>query len=1251
MKLQIVSVAATVMTVFGVCAKASAGETTETPLVKTNVWLTAEGGNINDTENWQDGAKPTSATVADFSALGSGKTVQSVKLDGSPDGETYAAAGVLFSGTPADDLNWTHDKGTLNAYGTVFGYFPLCVQGGRLYWKSNVSPQNGAVIRKTGDGTLVAHTFVLSESTDATLEIAEGYVEPMYFDAFWATHVRVEDGGTFSLKPDEGNSYVGSFETETDAALNLNGNSISHGGSGDGILSAAVTGPGKVQAVAGANLTVTNVSSAITYVAREGNLRFDGAETGMTGLIGCWKFDDAVNPGADSGPLANDLSVSNGLEIVTDATRGKVVRFNGNGAALYGAGVDGSIRSMPSGKKAYSYSYWLKTDTSAGNSYLKGALFFWGELPVVADKIMLNRVAIDNGNVGQLCVGHNGASMCWPSSEKIKNGKWIHVAVTFDGTKMETYLDGEPKNSMQYWNTDIPAKNFSIGRPWSTSAAWFVGWMDDAMMFDRALSGDEVRRLANDELNRTIAPMNLPAGTKISATLNGEIYLAGTQSVSTVGGNSVRGGVRMTRPGQLTLTGDAASQTTDYTADIAGPIDVVKDGADTTVALHGPISTTGKVRVKAGTLALTREGTDASGLFAHYDFENADDLGRDISGKTRNLSNNGVTQVEDETRGKVAKFTAASKQTLSGTFSTDEMSGNSDYTFSVWAKASSACPSAGSFVSFGVGNADLRQVQFRYQNMANKTLVLAHWGGALDFTGIPGPNDPTAWHHYVAVHKGNEFYVYCDGVQKTRQTKSTQLKFPYGKNLYIGSHFASNDERFFDGLIDDVRIYGVGLDADNVKRLYAGEEPVLDDQLVEDPAAALPKPVLHYAFEDASDLGRDSSATGCDLVTGGSGTLSQGDSILPGKALKFDANTLSYLQSGGTFPAVIPQGENPFTVSFWVQTTSLDTYNGGQYPTFVSWGDPDNSKIGYMFSYYYNVPWRYRLYVGGASASRDLDSKKTLLGMKSGSESCRWHHVATTYEKSAGVITYIDGMKNGELSSSGVFTPRNDAKKFYLGLKPTGLSSRFAGKLDEVKVYNVALSEGQVRLAMRAEMNPGSAVLPKSAEVTVDAGATLQTRGGVNEVAALAGAGTVDVGLSSRFAAADYSGFTGKITGEGALRYTGATMPSGVTVESDVEIAALALKLSDAGSATPLLTTSGKVVLAASGTCTIEGAAKASDLDGCEWAIAKGASVSLPTDFSDWALDPTPTHGYKFLVRGDTLYLKVKAPGLMIIVR
>lgn len=246
MKFQIGCMAAAVTTVFGVCAEESAGETPETPLVKTNVWLTAAGGNINDVQNWQDGVKPTSTSVADFSALGSGKSVQSVKLDKPTDGEAYGAAGVLFSGSAADDLNWTHDKGSLNAYGTVFGYFPLCVQGGRLYWKSEVSSQNGAVIRKTGDGTLVAHTFASSEATDVTLEVAEGHAEPMYFDAFWATHVRVKESGTFSLKPDEGNSYVGSFETETDAALNLNGNSISLGGSSDGILSAAVTGPGKV---------------------------------------------------------------------------------------------------------------------------------------------------------------------------------------------------------------------------------------------------------------------------------------------------------------------------------------------------------------------------------------------------------------------------------------------------------------------------------------------------------------------------------------------------------------------------------------------------------------------------------------------------------------------------------------------------------------------------------------------------------------------------------------------------------------------------------------------------------------------------------------------------------------------------------------------------------------------------------------------------------------------------------------------
>ena len=136
--------------------------------------------------------------------------------------------------------------------------------------------------------------------------------------------------------------------------------------------------------------------------------------------------------------------------------------------------------------------------------------------------------------------------------------------------------------------------------------------------------------------------------------------------------------------------------------------------------------------------------------------------------------------------------------------------------------------------------------QFRFQDFSARTLVLAHWGGTLDFTGIPSTaaSPVGEWHHYVAVREGSTFRVYVDGEQTWSQTNAQALSFQKTHQLYIGSCFgtiANNAQRYFDGDMDDVRVYDHALDAAEVRGLFEGTSPSL----------AVPAPVLHYAFEDA----------------------------------------------------------------------------------------------------------------------------------------------------------------------------------------------------------------------------------------------------------------------------------------------------------------------------------------------------------------------------------------------------------------
>jgi hypothetical protein len=81
-------------------------------------------------------------------------------------------------------------------------------------------------------------------------------------------------------------------------------------------------------------------------------------------------------------------------------------------------------------------------------------------------------------------------------------GTWQHVVGTFDGLNVRLYINGELKGSLLLEATGKIRKdeNFLIGSraPWDGSRAYFNGVIDEARIYNRALSEDEVRRHYQD---------------------------------------------------------------------------------------------------------------------------------------------------------------------------------------------------------------------------------------------------------------------------------------------------------------------------------------------------------------------------------------------------------------------------------------------------------------------------------------------------------------------------------------------------------------------------------------------------------------------------------------------------------------------------------------------------------------------------------------------------------------------------------
>ena len=456
--------------------------------------------------------------------------------------------------------------------------------------------------------------------------------------------------------------------------------------------------------------------------------------------------------------------------------------------------------------------------------------------------------------------------------------------------------------------------------------------------------------------------------------------------------------------------------------------------------------------------------------------------------------------------------------------------------------------------------------------------------------------------------------MYVDGVEKWSTQKSgSGLDFPTLRKLYIGSFFNSNDSRYFDGDIDDVCVFGRALDADAVQDLYARAKPV----------EAVPDPVLHYAFEDAANPGKDSSGSGCDLTA--TGTLTCEDSPIGGKALVFDTSAVSYLSA--PMPSAIPAAGSPMTITFWAQHGGAKEYNSGStFPTFVSWGDPSAKTMDFMFAYSVDTPWRPRLYMPGVYS---VDNAYDLLWNPSAPDELRWHHFAISYDPVRGLNTYIDGQRSSGFSSGGQHANNRAATNFYLGLKPTALTHPFRGRLDEVKVYDVALTKAQVRAAIRAERHQGTRVLPEGTDVTVDSGATLAVDGGEHTVSSLSGAGSVTLAPYAKLNISGVSDFSGNMTGKGAVGFAdGAVLDFG-------------------DGSTPILAVDHAVTLGE--TVTVNTTAR-----GGRFLVARALSFVGAENLENWTAQLPLNRKYSFVIvdgeNGKELYLSVSA-GFMLILR
>ncbi|MBP9759117.1 prepilin-type N-terminal cleavage/methylation domain-containing protein [Candidatus Dojkabacteria bacterium] len=246
--------------------------------------------------------------------------------------------------------------------------------------------------------------------------------------------------------------------------------------------------------------------------------------------------------------------------------------------------------------------------------------------------------------------------------------------------------------------------------------------------------------------------------------------------------------------------------------------------------------------------------------------------------------------------------------------------------------------------------------------------------------------------------------------------------------LRIGTRISTPTE-YFNGFIDEVRIYNRVLNTSEVKALYDYAPPA----------------IAHWRFDEGSGTtATDSSGNALNGVLTGGPTWVTGKY---GNAISFDGVDDYVVVSNNPF---INMGNGNYSYEAWVNTIS-DSQNYGNVIGKASW----NSPIGFGLVIENDT---------GSNCIAGYLSNTGLSDRKVNPRYCpvngTWHHYSVTYTRNAQMILYIDGNLHSstDISSYSAINFTNSSN-IQIGQYDGWFMK---GIIDDIRIYNYARTQAQI---------------------------------------------------------------------------------------------------------------------------------------------------------------------------------------------
>jgi hypothetical protein len=317
------------------------------------------------------------------------------------------------------------------------------------------------------------------------------------------------------------------------------------------------------------------------------------------------------------------------------------------------------------------------------------------------------------------------------------------------------------------------------------------------------------------------------------------------------------------------------------------------------------------------------------------------------------------------------------------------------------------------------------------------------------------------WVYATVIYSNGNTSLYIDGVLKDTASNVAMPTSNYQLSIGAKSVDGGVFQEFFNGFIDDVKIYN-----------YARTpKQIVEDMNAGHPAGGSPVGSMlgYWKFDEGYGTTAQNSGFGGSVLNGSFGTGSSAPTWTNngkfGKALSFGGNDYVTVTDPSDGSLDIRTGSMSW--SLWIKSTRASYSSIETLIDKLSWSPTINYKIDILGA----TTLRVRIGDGtNDTGNQTFTTPSTIYDSN-------WHHVVVTLDRSLGQLkTYFDGKQAGSTVSVTLTADGNNSTRFGISAYS---GEYFQGLIDEVKIYNYALNADEVAI----DYNRGSALMLGSKSV------------------------------------------------------------------------------------------------------------------------------------------------------------------------